>query len=134
MDRAAYAGWLDRYVEAWRSYDPALISDLFSEDAEYRYHPQDEPVVGRDAIVASWLEDRDEPGTFDARYEPLAIDGDVHVAHGTSSYFDADGGLHDQYANIFVCRFDADGRCRDFTDYWIRARQFGQPQASAEGD
>jgi len=31
--------WLDDYVAAWRSYDPEAIGALFSEDAEYRYHP-----------------------------------------------------------------------------------------------
>ncbi len=47
-------GWLDRYVEAWQSYDPGAIGDLFSADADYRYHPNDEPVRGRDAIVADY--------------------------------------------------------------------------------
>ena len=30
--------WLDRYIAAWQTYDPDAIGDLFSEDAEYRYH------------------------------------------------------------------------------------------------
>ncbi len=131
MDRSAFQDWLDRYVAAWKSYDAGQIGDLFSENAEYRYHPQDEPVVGRDAIVASWLEDRDETGTYDAHYEPLAIDGDVHVATGTSSYFDADGEVRDEYANVYVCRFDSEGRCSSFTEYWIRARRFSGPQDAA---
>ena len=38
------------------------------------------PVEGREAIVASWLEDPDPPGSFEASYEPLAIDGEIHVA------------------------------------------------------
>ena len=91
MDRQAFQGWLDRYVDAWKSYDPLQIGDLFAENATYRYHPQDEPVTGRDAIVADWLDEKDEPGTYDAKYEPLAIDGDVHVAQGWSRYFDAEG-------------------------------------------
>ena len=45
-------GWLDRYVAAWDTYDPAAIGDLFADEAEYRYQPWAEPVVGRDAIVA----------------------------------------------------------------------------------
>ena len=55
MDRAAAQEWLDRYVAAWKSYDEAAIAALFSEDVVYRYHPYDEPIVGRDAVVASWL-------------------------------------------------------------------------------
>ena len=43
--------WLDRYVAAWLSYDRDEIAALFSEDVTYRYHPYDEAVVGRDAVV-----------------------------------------------------------------------------------
>jgi hypothetical protein len=49
--------WLDAYVDAWRTYDPASISTLFTQDATYAYHPWDEGealVRGRDAIVANW--------------------------------------------------------------------------------
>ena len=55
MDHAAAQEWLDRYIAAWESYDPDAIAGLFSEDVVYRYHPYDEPIVGRDAVVASWL-------------------------------------------------------------------------------
>ena len=63
MDEARVQRWLDDYVEAWRSSDPAAIGALFSEDAQYRYHPWDDPLDGRAAIVGSWLADRDEPGS-----------------------------------------------------------------------
>ena len=54
MDRTALQAWLDRYVEAWKTYDPDEIGDLFAETATYRYHPYDEDddvVTGRAAIV-----------------------------------------------------------------------------------
>ena len=42
---------------------PAKIGDLFSEDALYFYSPFDElnPLRGREAIVADWLEGPDPP-------------------------------------------------------------------------
>jgi SnoaL-like domain len=129
MDHAAAQDWLDRYVTAWLSYEPGPIGDLFSEGVEYRYHPYDEPVVGRDAVVASWLGDtsepgastRDEPGTFEAAYAPVAVDADVVVATGTSSYRDEPGGPFTKvFHNCFVMRFDADGRCREFTELYMR--------------
>ena len=43
--------WLEAYVEAWKSYDPDQIRALFTEGVQYRYHPYDEPVQGRDAVV-----------------------------------------------------------------------------------
>ena len=61
MDHGTVQEWLDRYVEAWRTYDAAAIGDLFTDDAAYRYHAWDEPLHGRDAIVADWLANRDAP-------------------------------------------------------------------------
>jgi hypothetical protein len=121
-----FRAWLDRYVEAWKSYDPQQIGDLFSQGAEYRYHPQDEPVRGRAAIVASWLDGRDEPDTYDAHYEPLAIDGDNHVASGWSRYYTPTGELRDEYWNVYLCHFDAEGRCTKFTEWWLRSREFAR--------
>src|SRR5579859_1385411 len=92
MDHAAVARWLADYVAAWKSYDPGAIGRLFSADAQYRYHPWDAPVRGREAIVASWLGDgRDAPGTYDASYAPVVVDGRRAVATGQSRYFAADG-------------------------------------------
>ncbi len=87
-ERERVAAWLDAYVRAWESYDPTAIGNLFAEDVEYFYGPFDEPVRGREAIVASWLGDRrDEPGTYRASYAPIAVEGDVAVANGRSRYF-----------------------------------------------
>jgi len=129
MDHAAAQAWLDRYVAAWMSYEPDAIAELFSTDVAYRYHPYDEPIVGRDAVVASWLGDsdaegassRDEPGTYEATYSPVAVDGDVVVATGTSTYREGPGGpVKHIFENCFVMRFDDSGQCREFTEYFIK--------------
>lgn len=129
MDRQGAQDWLRRYVAAWMSYEPDDVAELFSEDVAYRYHPYDEPIVGRVAVVASWLGDdapgdastRDAPGTYSAEYFPVAVDGDTVVATGTSRYREAPGGpLLRSYENCFVMRFDSNGRCREFTEYYIR--------------
>lgn len=132
MDHETAQQWLDRYVGAWMSYDPVDIAQLFSQDVVYRYHPYDEPVVGRDAVVASWLGEPasgdgstpDAPGTYEAAYAPVAVDGDVVVATGTSRYREAPGGpVTRTYDNCFVMRFDAEARCREFTEYYLRRPQ-----------
>jgi hypothetical protein len=51
----ARSAWLDSYVAAWLSYAADDIRALFTEDIAYRYHPGDNPIVGREAVVASWL-------------------------------------------------------------------------------
>jgi ketosteroid isomerase-like protein len=124
MDRNSAQEWLSRYVSAWKSYDSLEIGALFSEDATYQYHPFDEPVRGRSAIVESWVtEDRlDRPGTYDGSYRPIALDGDLVVANGRSRYFRADGAVEKEYDNIFLMRFDQDGRCREFREWYMPRR------------
>jgi ketosteroid isomerase-like protein len=124
LERADVQRWLDDYVAAWKSYDREAIAALFSPDVEYRYHPYDEPVRGREAVAAAWLGEgnsdvastRDEPDTYDASYRPVAVDGDVAVAVGASTYTDPPT----VYDNCYVLRFDADGRCSEFTEFFMK--------------
>lgn len=124
MDHAGFQRWLDAYVEAWRTYDEGAIGALFSEDVQYRYRPWDEAgdvLHGRAAVVASWLGDRDEPDSWTAEYHPWAIEGDNVVAVGVSRYLGADrASVEREYHNVFLCRFDAEARCREFTEFFIR--------------
>jgi hypothetical protein len=121
--------WLNGYIAAWLTYDAGAIAALFSDDIAYRYHPYDEPIVGREAVVSSWLGEgttndasgRDAPGTYEAEYSPVAIDGDTVVATGTSRYRESrDGPVVRTYDNCFIVRFDGEGRCREFTEYYMR--------------
>jgi ketosteroid isomerase-like protein len=121
MDSNSVSAWLERYVEAWRSYDREQIGELFAEDAQYRYHPYDSPIRGREAIVESWFDEPDEPRTFDAEYRPVAVDSDTAVAVGASSYSDSpDGEVARVYDNCFVMRFDDQGRCVDFVEWYMK--------------
>ena len=121
-DRATVSAWLDKYVEAWKSYDPHIIGDLFSEEALYYYDPFQEPISGRSSIVSSWLEDPDLPGSFSAHYELIAIDGDVAVANGRTTYMEDDSVTIDsEFDNIFILRFDADGRCSEYREWYMQA-------------
>jgi hypothetical protein len=128
MDHVGFKAWLDRYVDAWRLLDPVAIGDLFSQDVRYAYDPFGEAVVGRAAVVASWLADPDEPGSWEADYEALAIDGETCVAHGrTRSRPAARAALDREFANVFVVRFDDEGRCREFTEWYMRRRPEAVP-------
>jgi hypothetical protein len=111
--------WLDDYVAAWRSYDPAAIRALFAAGATYAYHPWDEPITGPDAIATSWLADRDEPRTWEASYAPALIAGNAAIAKGESRY--ANGTV---FSNLFELEFDDDGHCTRFVEWYL-------PQPSA---
>src|SRR6266516_1155319 len=121
IDRASVTAWLDAYVDAWKTYDPQAIGDLFSENATYAYDPFSEPIHGRAAIVASWLKAPDAPGTYDGHYEPIMIEDDYAVTNGRSLYFEQDGyTLRAEWNNIFFLRFDDEGRCTEYRAWYMQ--------------
>jgi hypothetical protein len=115
-------------VAAWKSYDPTAIGALFSEDAAYRYHPADDPIIGREAIVAALVDPqpgsqasgRDEPGTYDAHYEPYAVEGERAVAVGWSRYWTnaTRAVVESTFDNCFLLELDSPGRCRSFIEFY----------------
>jgi hypothetical protein len=138
MDRASAQAWLEAYISAWKSYDPAEIAALFADDVVYRYYPNSDPVTGVDAVVATWVGESnvgqassvDPPDTYEAVYSPVAIDGEVVVATGTTTYRETpDGPVTQVFDNCFVMRFDDRGRCTEFVEYYHRR----PAQAPAEG-
>jgi hypothetical protein len=123
--------WLDGYIHAWETYDAMDVEPLFTEDAEYRYHPANDPEVGRDLIVYGWLNPnddaskRDKPGTWTADYAPFAVDGNRAVAVGVSTYYtDATRSEVSRiYYNNWLLEFADDGRCRSFIEYYMTPRK-----------
>jgi hypothetical protein len=125
--------WLDAYILAWQSYDAEAIGALFTTDV--RYEPEPWVLIeGRDAVVDAWLDDRDPPGSWRAFYEPVAIDGWLSVATGTTGYVDVSGddphatevggvtrrAAQTVYHNVFLLEFDPDQRCRHYREWFMR--------------
>ncbi len=122
MNRTDVQTWLDRYVEAWRANEAGPIEALFTDDAVYSYRPWDSDehtMRGRDAIVASWLEEPDAPEAWDAHYEPFAVDGDRAVAVGWSRYAPTGDEPERTYHNAYLLRFAPDGRCAEFHEFYM---------------
>jgi len=127
LDRDQVQAWLDAYVAAWKSYDREQIGALYSDDASCRYHPYDEAIVGREAIVESWFgagegaPSRDPEGTYDGAYITEAIEGNLAVITGTSVYSREPGGPIEQtFDNCWLVRFDEQGRCSEFTEWYMK--------------
>lgn len=108
--------WLDGYLAAWDSNDPAAIAALFTDDAEYYSYPWAEPAVGTEAIVALWLEGADQPGDHAFSWHLLAVAGDLHIVQGRTVY--ADGRT---YENLWLVRLEPDGRARSFTEWYMES-------------
>jgi nuclear transport factor 2 (NTF2) superfamily protein len=126
IDAEMVQRWLDAYNHAWITYDPDEISALFTDDAEYRWHPWDEGndvAHGRSNIVAAWLENRDRAGTYRGVYSPLLVHDDQAIAMGVSYYYtdDTQRTLDRAYHNLWVLSFSAEGQCRAFTEWYMQA-------------
>lgn len=115
---AAAQHWIAGYIRAWESNNPTEIRALFTEHAEYRDGPAGEVWRGPDRIIAGWLGQKDEPGTWSFRHEVVAVDRDVAVIRGTTRYPGATQ-KQERYENLMVIRLTADGRADSFTDWWV---------------
>ena len=107
--------WIQGYVAAWNSNDPEAIGGLFTDDARYYTAPHREPWSGREGIVSGWLERKDEPGSFDFRHEVTAVCDGVAFVRGWTAYRDPPL----RYSNLWVIRLNEDGRCSEFTEWWM---------------
>ncbi|MGN9843561.1 nuclear transport factor 2 family protein [Nonomuraea sp. H19] len=106
--------WIEGYMRAWNSNHPDDISALFTEDAAYYTEPYGAPWRGREQIVANWLDRQDRPGETTFEWHPVCVVEDVSVIQGVTTYPD------NTYSNLWVIRFVPDGRCREFTEWWMR--------------
>jgi ketosteroid isomerase-like protein len=118
VDRSDVEAWVDRYVRAWGSNDPAEIGDLFTEGARYFTAPHRPPWEGRRNIVDGWLKRKDEPGEWGFRYEVLGVDGDLGFVRGwTTSTVESD------CSNLWVIRLSTDGRSSEFVEWWMEVEK-----------
>lgn len=106
--------WLDGYVRAWKSKDPADVRALFTADAEYWFRPDDDgPVRGADAIVRMWVEGS-EPTEPVFELDVLVEDDRVGIITG---WVDYPG--HERYRNLWEVHFGDDGRARRFVEWYM---------------
>ncbi len=107
--------WMDGYVLAWSSNDASQIGDLFTEDAVYDPQTADGEWEGRDEIIARWQEIDDDEENWDFEWRPLVESDDVANVTGRTRYTDPPV----SFRNLFVIRFNDEGQCYDFTEWYI---------------
>ncbi len=125
--RPAVEAWVDRYEAAWRSAGTEALAELFAEDAGYRMSPYGETAVGLGAIAGLWERERQGPDEeFEMGREVVAVEGDTAVVRVAVRY-----GTGAEYRDLWILRFAADGRCREFEEwpFWP-----GQPIADERGE
>jgi ketosteroid isomerase-like protein len=115
VDRASVRRWLAAYERVWRTPATAALAEIFTDDAVYSQGPYEPPRVGLAEIAAMWEETREGPDEpFRMAAEVVAVDGDTAVARIEVVY---DQPRRQEYRDLWVMRFAADGRCRSFQEW-----------------
>ena len=105
---------MDGYIKAWTSGQPEEIADLFTEDATYDPQTSEERWTG--GTPSSPRQDvGDQPGTWTFEWEPILETHGLSVITGRTEYFDEGR----NFRNLWTIRLTDDGRCREFTEWWI---------------
>ena len=120
--RDVASAWVDAYVRAWRSNDPDDIGKLFTDDARYLASPAGDPVKGRDAIVAWWLQNADGPEDASFSFDVIGIDGTRAFVQGVTVYRAGGDEPERTYDNLWVIDHTDDGRVSSYTEWYIRRR------------
>jgi ketosteroid isomerase-like protein len=105
--------WVEMYVRAWTTNDSSDIGALFSDDAAYFPTPFSKGWHGREAIIAGWLDRKDDPDDWSFEYEILCGSDELGVVRGLARY----PGERREYRTMWLVRFAPGGRCREFTEW-----------------
>lgn len=115
LDRIAVDAWVDSYERAWRTPGTESLRGLFTAEATYRMSPYEEPATGLVQIAELWERERKGPDEeFEIAHEIVAVEADTAVIRLEVQYGGPD---RLRYRDIWVVRFAADGRCREFEEW-----------------
>ena len=114
-ERDSVREWLAGYETAWRAPGTESLAGIFTEDATYLQSPYEQPVTGLDPIGRMWEEEREGPDeVFTLTTDIVAVDGQVAVVRAEVRYGDPPT---QEYRDLWVIRFAADGRCAWFEEW-----------------
>lgn len=115
LGRIEVGVWVVAYEQAWRTVGTGALRNLFTDDATYRMSPYAEPAVGLEQIGELWeRERRGDDEEFEMTHEVVAVEADTAVVRVEVQYGPPD---RSQYRDLWVVRFAADGRCREFEEW-----------------
>lgn len=116
MDAAGFSEWLDSYREAWEAMDPEAAGELFTEDAQYRETPFDDPFDGRAAIEDYWRDVTAGQNDPQVTVEVLGFADGEGIGRFHTEFVDDDGA---DVAMDGVCAVAFDGDlATEFREWW----------------
>lgn len=129
VDRSTVEAWVGEYERAWRSPGTEQLGDLFAPGIGYQVSPWAEPLTGLPALAEFWETGRDSPNeSFTVEPEVVAVDGLTAVVRAEVEYPDQPA----RWRDLWVLRFDEDGRCTWFEEWpFAPGQPDGQERSSA---
>jgi hypothetical protein len=115
VDRNTVREWVDGYERAWRTEGTDLLDHLFSAEVRYVPSPWAAAVQGLDDLRRFWEANRDRPDeAFVMVHEVVAVEGSTAVVRVAVDYHGADT---THWRDLWVLKFDDDGRCAAFEEW-----------------
>jgi hypothetical protein len=113
VDHSDVERWLESYERAWRAPGTEALAELFSPAATYSPSPWARAVEGLADIARFWEDERTGPDEqFAMTHEVVAVDGSTAVVRVSVDY-----ATESRWRDLWVIRFDADGRCSAFEEW-----------------
>jgi ketosteroid isomerase-like protein len=110
------AEWIEAYGRAWEARDAEAAGELFTEDAIYRVHALQPPLVGRARVIDYWSSVTATQSGVRVRFgEPIVSGSRATVEWWTN--LAADGAQVTLFGSLLL-RFAPDGRCEELREYW----------------
>jgi ketosteroid isomerase-like protein len=115
LNRSHVEAWVAAYECAWRTAGTEPLRELFTADATYSMGPYEDSARGPEEIGVLWERERKGPDEeFEMEYRIVAVEGDTAVVRVGVEYGPPQ---HLEYRDLWIVRFDSDGRCREFEEW-----------------
>jgi limonene-1,2-epoxide hydrolase len=111
---------LEAYKRAWERRDPDLAVELFSEDAEYREDPFEEPMRGSNAIRAYWNEAAAAQDHVEFDAERIWIVERTVLASWHAAYTRRSDAQRVRLRGFMTLEVDDAGKVWRFREWWHR--------------
>jgi hypothetical protein len=113
MDRSDVERWVESYERAWRTPGTEALAELFSPAATYSPSPWVRAVEGLADIARFWEAERTGPDEqFTMTHEVVTVEDATAVVRVSVDYV-----TESRWRDLWVIRFDADGRCSAFEEW-----------------
>ena len=120
LDHAAAADLLERYGQAWETFDGDAWTDQFTDDVEYHEDPFAEPMVGHNALRAYLLEAAERQQDVEFTVERHWVVAPTVLAAWHASYIRRSDRARVRLAGFMTMEIADDGRIARFREWWHR--------------